>query len=152
MGLKVGNDLKLYYNTGTNASPVWVLIDKVGDVTVNINCNEAEVDLRISNWILNLPAKLTGSIDVSLANDITGTVFDALLAGALARTQWQFASANDAIATPDTEYFKAFGFFSAFPWGQATQDVSMHDATISLGYSEESGSMVEPAWAVVPTP
>ena len=149
MGLKVGNDLKLYYNTGTDASPVWALIDKVGDVTVNINCNEAEVDLRVSNWILNLPAKLNGSFDVTFANDIGGTVFDAMLAGALARTQFQFASANDAIATIGTEYFKAFGFFSAFPWGQNTQEMSAHSATISLGYTEESSTLVEPAWATV---
>ena len=150
MGLKVGNDMKFYYNSGTDASPTWVLIDCIGDLTVNISIGEAEVDLRKSNWLLAIPSKLSGSFDFTLANNIGNTVFDALRGFALARTQKQFASADAAIATSGTEYFKAFGFFSEFPWGQPTQEVSSHDATVSLGYSEESGSLVEPAWATVP--
>lgn len=151
MGLKVGNDLKLYYNTGTDASPTWVEIDKVGDVTVNINIAEAEVDLRISNWVLNLPAKLSGSIDVALASDIGGTVWDALRALALGRTQAQFASANADIASVGTELFKAFCFFSSFPWGQPTQELSSGDASLALGYTEEATALVEPGWTTIST-
>ena len=146
MTLSVGNDLKLYYNTGTDASPVWVEIDRVGDVTVNINIGEAEVDLRVSNWVLNLPAKLSGSIDVTLASDIGGTVWDALRVLAMARTQAQFASASADIATSGTEYFKAYSFFTAFPWGQPTQELASGDSSLSLGYTEEAGSLVEPSW------
>lgn len=146
MGLKLGNALKAYYNSGTDASPTWNPIEMIGDVTVNLECGEAEVDLRISNWILNLPAKLSGSIDMALANDIGGTVYDALRGYFFARTQKQFAFANAAINASGTEYFKAFAFFSSFPWNQATQEMSNHDASLSLGYTEESGSLVEPAW------
>lgn len=146
MSLSVGNDLKLFYNTGTDASPVWVEINMVGDVTVNINVGEAEVDLRVSDWVLNLPAKLTGSIDVTLASDIAGTVWDALRVLAMGRTQAQFASATGAIATIGTEYFKAFAFFSSFPWGQPTQELASGDASLSLGYTEEAGSLIEPSW------
>ena len=149
MPLKVGNDLKLYYNSGTHASPVWVEVNMVGDVTVNISCNEAEVDLRVSNWLLNLPAKLSGSIDLTLANHPGGTAFDYLRTMALARTTKQFASATGAMNTNDVEYFKAFAFFSAFPWGQATQDMSSHDASLSLAYHEESNVLVEPSWGKV---
>lgn len=150
MALKVGNDLKLYYNSGTDASPTWVEIKIVGDVTVDLNVSDAEVDLRVSSWVLNLPAKLTGGINFTMANDIGGTVFDALRGFAFARTQAQFASANENIATSGTEYFKAFAYFSAFPWGQETQSMSSHDCTMSLGYTEESGSLVEPSWATIP--
>ena len=150
MALKVGNDMKFYYNTGTNASPTWVLISMIGDLTVDISIGEAEIDLRITNWMLSRPSKLSGSFSVAFANDIGGTVYDALRAFALARTQAQFASANAAIATSGTEYFKAFGYFSAFPWAQPTQEVSSHDATIAFGYSEEASALVEPAWATTP--
>lgn len=147
MGLKVGNDMKFYYNTGTDATPTWVEINMIGDLTVDINIGEAEVDLRVSNWLMNLPSKLSGAFNVTFANDVGGTVFDALRAFALGRTQAQYASANAAIATSGTNYFKAFCFFSAFPWAQQTQQMSSHDARLSLGYTEESGSLVEPAWA-----
>ena len=148
--LKVGNDMKLYYNTGTDAIPAWTEIKLVGDVSVDLNVNDAEVDLRVSNWILNLPAKLTGSINVALANDPGGTVFDTLRGYFFNRTIKQFASANGDIATTGTEYFKAFCYFSAFPWAQNTQEMSSHDAKLSLAYEEESGALVEPAWATVP--
>lgn len=150
MGLKVGNVMKMYYNTGTDDSPTWTEIKKVGDVTVDLGVNDAEVDLRISDWILNLPAKNTGSFSLSLANDIGGTVFDALRGFAFARTIKQFASADADIATSGTEYFKAFGYFSAFPWAQPTQEMSSHDTTISLAYEEDaSNELVEPSWNTV---
>lgn len=147
MSLKVGNDLKLYYNSGTDASPTWVELKMVGDVTVDLSCNEAPVDLRVSNWLMNLPAKLTGAINVKLAHDIGGTNFDVLQTMFFARTTKQFASADADIATSGTEYFKAFCFLSAFPWAQGTQEMSAHDAKLSLAYEEEGGSLVEPAWA-----
>jgi len=135
---------------GTDASPTWVLIDMVGDVTVNLNTNDAEVDLRVTNWLLNLPSKKTASFDLALANDIGGTVYDVLRGYYFNRTIAQYASANADIATSGTEYFKAFCHFSSFPWGQPTQDVSSHDASLSLSYQEESGSLVEPSWATTP--
>ena len=147
MALVLGNTCTANYNSGTAASPTWVPIPMVGDVTVNLECGEAEIDLRISNWILNLPAKLSGTVDLALANDIGGTVFDVLRTQFFARTQKQFAFGDAAIATSGTEFFKAFAFFSSFPWNQATQEVSNHDASLSLGYTEESAALVEPAWA-----
>lgn len=145
MGLKVGNDMVFSYNSATDASPTWVTINMIGDLTVNLSVGEAEVDLRVSNWLLNLPAKLSGSFDFAMANDIAGTVYDALRGFAFGRTQKQFLSTN-ADPAGVAEGFKAFGFFSEFPWAQPTQEMSNHDASVSLGYTEEAGSLVEPSW------
>ena len=150
MGLKVGNDMKLYYNSGTNASPTWVEIQKVGDVTVPMSAGVAEVDLRESNWLLNLASKLSGGYEFSLANDIGGTVYDALRGFFIARTAKQFASVDGDIAVSGAEGFKAFGQFTDFPWSQPTQEMSSHDVVVSLSYTEESGSLVEPSWHSTP--
>lgn len=150
MTLKVGNDMKLYYNTGTNASPVWDEVAIVGDVTVPFEVEQAEVDLRVSNYLLNLPSKISAGFDFLLANDPGGTDFDALRTRALARTPTQFASANGAIATSGTEYFKAFGTIGGFAWAQPTRQLSSHDVSVALAYHEESSALVEPAWVVVP--
>ena len=149
MALRVGNDLKLYYNSGTDASPTWVEVSIVGDVTCNIACNEAEVDLRVSNWILNLPAKLSGGFDLTLANHPGNTAFDYLRTMALARTQKQFSSATGSMSENDVQYFKAYCFFTNFPWSQPTQELSTHDASLALGYTEESDVLIEPAWGTV---
>jgi len=151
MGLSVGNDMKLYHNTGTNASPTWVEMPRVGDVTVDLNLGEAEVDLRESYWLLNLPSKLSGSISVMLANDPGhATVFDVIRGYFFNRTVKQYASANAAIATAGTNYFSAFCFISSFPWAQPTQEMSSHDMTLALAYHEESNVLITPSWNVVP--
>ena len=149
MSLAVGNDLKLYYNTGTDASPTWSEICQTGDISVDLSCNDAEVDLRCTNWLLNLPAKLSGGINLKLAFNPGNTVYDALRGMFFSRTVKQFAVANGAIATTGTEYFKAFAYFSSFNWSLATQEMSSHDAKLSLAYEEESGSLVEPAWGTI---
>lgn len=149
IGISVGNDHKLYYNSGTNASPVWVLIDIVGDVSVDLNISSAEVDLRLSSFVTGLPAKLSGGMNIDMASDIGGTVHDALRGFAMARTRKIFASANDAIATSGTQYFKAPMFFTAFPWGQETQNIGKRDCQLALAYFIESAALIDPSWVVV---
>lgn len=149
MTLSVGNDMKLYHNTGTNASPVWVLIDIVGDVSVDINIGNAEVDLRVSSWLLGLPTKLSGGMNMALANHVGNSVFATLRGYALARTIKQYASVNTLIATSGAQYFKSFCHFTAFPWNQPTQEVSNGDAQMAFSYAEESSALVEPAWVIV---
>lgn len=147
--LKIGNDLKLYYNSGTTASPTWVLICQVGDVTIDFNRSLAEVDLRCSQWLLNLAGKMSGMFNFSLANNFGNTVYDALRVIAFSGVPVQLASADGAIATVGTEYFKAYVVFSQFPWAQPTQEMSSHDAQAGLAWVEESGNLVEPSWVEV---
>jgi len=150
MTLRVGNDNKLYYNTGTHASPVWVLIEIVGDVTLDQGVNEAEVDLRILDYIVNLPAKKTTGVTVMIANHFGNTVFDALKTIFENKTATQFAITDIAIATSGAEFFKLFAFASAWPWNQATQELSQHDVTLSPVYFEEAAVVIPPPSATTP--
>lgn len=149
MTIKIGNDLKLYYNTGTVASPTWGEIKQVGDVTLDLNVGEAEVDLRESTWLLNLPTKLSTSLNIALASNPGGTIFDILRGYFLNRTVKQYAIASGPIATSGTNYFKCAWFISAFPWAQPTQEMSSHDMVLSPGYLEDAGALVEPSWVIV---
>lgn len=152
MPLKIGNDMKAYHNTGTNGSPTWVEMKQIGDVTVDLNVGEAEVDLRESNWILNLPAKLSAGINIALAsNPGMTTVFDVLRTNFFARTIKQYAICNGVLATTGTEYFKAFCLISSFPWAQPTQEMASHDMTLALAWQEEpAGTLIEPSWVKTP--
>ena len=150
MTLRVGNDNKLYYNTGTNAAPTWVLIEIVGDVTLNQGVNEAEVDLRLLDYIVNLPAKKTTGVTAALANHFGNTVYDAIKTIFENKTHTQYAISDIAIATSGAEYFKLFAFASSWDWSQATQQLSAHDVTLSPAYQEEAAAVVPPAWATTP--
>lgn len=150
MGLKVGGDWILYYNSATNASPTWVQVKKVGDVVLNLQVSAAEVNLRESLWNLNLPArKIIDSLDVMLATDIAGTVWEALRGFFFARTPKQYAVTNDAIATNGTQGFKFFGFLENFPINQPLSELTRGDCTIKPSYTEESSVLVEPAWFTI---
>ena len=149
--LKIGNDMKFYYNLGINASPTWVEICIIGDLTVDHNISDAEIDLRCSAWLLNLPAKHSGNINLMLANSIGLAVWSFLNTMAFNRTVTEFASANAGIAIAGTEYFKAYCHFSKFPWTQPTQEIASHDATLSLSWKEnDQGAVIEPSWNVAP--
>lgn len=150
MTLRVGNDNKFYYNTGTDAIPVWVLIEIVGDVTLDQGVNEAEVDLRILDYIVNLAAKKTTGVTAMIANHFGNTVFDALKTIFENKTSTQFAISDIAIATSGAEFFKLFSFASAWPWSQATQELSQHDVTLAPAYVEESNVVIPPQWATTP--
>jgi hypothetical protein len=151
MTIKVGNDMKAYHNTGTNAAPTWVEMKQIGDVTLDLNVGEAEIDLRESTWLLNLPAKLSASINIALANNPgMTTVFDVLRTNFLARNIKQYATCNGVLATTGTEYLKLFCFISAFPWAQPTQEMSSHDMVLTPAYWEESTVLMEPTWVKTP--
>lgn len=150
MTLKIGADFKLYYNTGTDASPTWVLVEIVGDVTVPLSLSTAEIKLRASSWDLGLPARHSAGFEFFLANDIDGTEWEALRGYFFSKTVVQYASTNGAIAASGVEYFSAFAHFEDFPWDQPLSEVSSHACKLALSYQVESGSLIEPSWNVVP--
>lgn len=152
MPLQVGIDQKTYYNSATDASPTWVEISEIGDVTVpDLGANAHVVNVRSTSWMLALPGRLkNASFDFNLAHNIGNTVFDALRGFALARTIKQFANANGAIATSGTEGIKAFAFFEDFPWNAPLDDVANHDCVARFAWQEESSALVPPAWLVIP--
>lgn len=148
--LKIGGNWKLYYNSNTNASPTWVEIKKVGDVVLNIEVGEAPVEIRETNWNLNLPARFTiSSIDAMLATDIAGTVWEALRGFFFGRTAKQYAICNDTIATSGTQGFKLFAFWKTFPINQPLAEMVRGDAALSPAYVEESSALVEPTWFTI---
>lgn len=148
--MKVGGDWKLYYNSATNASPTWVEIKKVGDVNLDIEITAAPVLIRETVFDLNLPARIkVNSLDMDLAVDISGTVWEALRGFAFNRTNKQFAVCNASIATNGTQGFKFFAFFNKFPFNQPLSELVRGSATVVPAYQVESSALVEPAWFTI---
>lgn len=50
--IPLGRDCKLYYNSGSYASPTWVLIERAVDVTLVLEAGEAEISSRVSEFEL----------------------------------------------------------------------------------------------------
>jgi hypothetical protein len=151
MALKTGSACKAYYNSGTDASPTWVEITLVGDVNLSdLGTNLAEVNLRASSYVLNLAAKLHGSVEMLVAYNPANTAMDALLTAFFAKTVYQFAFMDGNIATAGSEGFKAFCIIESFPIQQPLEGmVAIDTMRLALAYEEESNTLVEPSWYTV---
>lgn len=149
---KTGHDCILYYNNGTVATPVWVEIDEVGDVSIaDLNISEAEIKTRSSRWIKNLPSMFSSGIEFSYLYKANYTVFDALRGFFFAMDIRQYAIFDGDIAGPEAEGLVVPAFLSDFPIGQPLEEASMVDTgRLSIAYMiDELDAVVEPEWLQV---
>lgn len=151
LGPVIGHGCKLYYNSATNASPTWVEIDEIGDLDVSdMSWSEAELKLRLSIWVKSLPAMLSASIEFSLLYRGEATVFEALRTAWLAKTPYQYAVADGAIATAGTHALKIYCYIQAFPLTQPLEGVAMVEkCRLKPAHFVESDAIIEPAWMIV---
>lgn len=153
MPLQTGAQDKFYYNSATDATPTWVEIGQIEDLSIDgLGQEMAELKMREAGWILNLPGlKKVDSIGFNLKSNVGNTVWDALRGFLFADPQVakQYAVANGDIATSGTEYFKAFCFIGEFPLSQPISEVDSGDVELQLAYHEESGTAVYPSWETV---
>ncbi len=85
MSVKLGQEGKLYHNTGTYAVPVWTLIGNVRDLTLNLERGEADVTTRANaGFRANLTTLRDGSVEFEMVWDTEdpgfGVIKDAWLA------------------------------------------------------------------------
>jgi hypothetical protein len=155
MAPKIGFDNKLYYNSGTHASPTWVLIGDIGDLNIpDLRRTMARVSLRSSRWPANIPAEKEFSIDFSMLYQPANAVFAALrtafFADTAAAATLEFFVADGLAATVGTTGLRAGCVIENFPLTQRLMEANMVDTVRLLpGWYEEGGVRVEPDWYVV---
>lgn len=149
-GPNTGAECKLYYNTGTFGSPTWTEIPGAIDVNVAIDASYADVSSRRSLWRMEAKALqgLTVTFGYRRRQGVSDAVFTALRGYALARTKFELAVADGAIATTGTQYVR--GTFQCHMNRDEPLDGAAEDSfEAHLTYEEDSGTMREPAWTVV---
>lgn len=103
----LGGEAKFYYNSATQASPTWVLIDNCQDLDMPDSRTAVAVQTR-GNWpyVKNLSGARTTSITWSSIQkqETTDTVLTALIAAYDAGTVIEFAIADQANATVGCKY------------------------------------------------
>lgn len=150
-GPLVGREAKTYYNTGTHASPVWVLIDQIENLSLNLPKDKAELKDRSSIWKKKKGGHREASISLKYTHrrQTTDTVFAALQDSFLADTPIEVAAMDDAIAELGASGFR--GYFEVFQLDRKEDagDTVSFDVGLELTYYEESAAVVEPDFYVV---
>ena len=148
---KTGKQMKLYRNTGTDASPTWVLVCDISDVNINdLSVGTAELKRRCSDWVKALPT-LFGlvTLEFTLLHGLDPTTFTAIRQDFFAKTVRQWAVMDGLIDTVGSEGLILPGLLQNFPWNQPLEDVSGHDIQLVTGYLQESSVEIDPYWLVV---
>jgi len=143
----VGQECKLYYNTGTHASPTWVEVTRAINVNVSISKSEADQASRTSSWRKSRGALKDLEISFTYRKKQgTDTVFDALQAAALAGTVYEYAVLDGAATLAGVQGIRAFCELMTLNNGQDLEASEEVEFTAKPTYHEESSAEVDPDW------
>lgn len=127
---KRGDDYYVYLNTGTQASPTWVLIK----AAVNPSIDEAPAIIKVPEAGSN-DGSLRGYGDpvlsFTLNKDKGDTNITTILTAAKAGTMKEFAIADGLIATAGTEYVRMESLISAYPLGASRGEPGSYSITLN---------------------
>jgi hypothetical protein len=152
-GPKTGHKMKAYRNTGTFDTPVWSLVDSIGDLSIpDLTRGLAELKRRGNEYTKNLPTLIQSiALEFKLAHGLNMTLFGALVTAFFAGTAEEWAIMDNTITTEDAQGLRCPFLIEQFPWDQALEEVSAHDIRLAIAYMEESdGTEIDPSWMTVP--
>jgi hypothetical protein len=147
-----GRQAKTYYNTGTHATPVWVLMGRIVNLTQPFSKGEAELKDRESDWkkVLGGLKELGLKFTYNEKKSVNDTVFAALWDSWLNDTAVECAAMNGLIATTGNKGYRAYLMVTEMERSEELEAVVAWDVTMKLTEHEESGATIEPDRYVVP--
>lgn len=143
-----GFDGKVYYNTGSDATPTWVELTPVRDVSTSASTTKANNSDRRSAFEMYCAGLHAIETTVELTHVAGDANIDALRTHWNDRTTVQIAVMDGPIATVGSEGFKYFAHVFSHDFEQPLQD----GQTISMTFSPAINSdepTVFPEWYVV---
>ena len=144
----VGKDGKAYYSTSSvYATPAWVLMNKVMDVSVNLGKNMADLNSRESPWNYKGAGLKTAQISFGYLHQVgDDTVFDALLDSYVADTVVPLLLLDGLLATSNSQGLRGYFIISAMDQDQALEEGFSYSFTADPVRWVESGTSYPPEW------
>ncbi len=146
MSTPTGLDCKLYRNSATYATPTWIEMKNVKDLTLNGETAEADVSARKSRFRLRARTLIDLGIDFDYLKDtIDLTNYHALRSAWLGSADVEFAVADGDITVQGTEYLRFTGGVFKFTENQPLENGVGAAVTI-----KPTPSAHDPAFVIVP--
>lgn len=146
----LGADAKAYYNSGTHASPTWVLIDDIIDCNPQLGANLVEIKSRASKWVGTLTGLLTAGCTFTLLHrkgtDATRAAILAIITG---REPKEFAFMDQLIATAGAIGLRSYLNLENCNRQESLEEGLAYDVSAKAAYKTESGAKVDPDMYVV---
>ena len=148
-----GIDCISYYNVATDATPTWVAMPGISDLTVNQSKDRGEASSRRSQYKMKVPGQKEISADFTYIHQLDdGTnndaVFDALIDSYDNNTVMQFAFMDGSItdAVNDRQGRKMMGIVFDINQSQELNGAVSYDVTIENVWAIEAAAIVDPSW------
>jgi hypothetical protein len=146
MAVRLGLDAKLYRNTGTIGSDLWVLVSNVRDVTLNLETGEADVTTRgNAGWRASVGTLKDASIEFEMvwdSEDVDFVVFkDAFFAG----NPIELLVMDGEASLPSSQGLRALCQIINFTRSEALEEALTVSITAKPTYSG-----APPAWVLGP--
>lgn len=146
MGYKLGRNAKLYRNTGTWASPTWVVIGNVRDLTLNLEEEEADASTRATaanGFRATVPVIKNASVEFDMVLDDNDAGFTAI------KNTWKNSALLDMavmdgdITTAGSQGLRAEMSVFNFSRNEALGDVQTVNVSVKPGYSNNAAVWLE---------
>ena len=146
MAIKLGMEAKLYRNTGSYATPTWVEMINVKDVTLNLEAGEADVTTRGNNgWRATVATLKDGSIEFEMVWDTADDDFAVIRDTFLNRGAVELAVMDGDILTPGSQGLRALCMVTNFSRTEALEEAITVSVTVKPTFS-----LTPPTWVIVP--
>lgn len=149
MAIKFGIDGKVYYNTGSFASPTWALMPNVRDLTINLSGEKADVTTRgNAGWKAEKRVLKTASIEFEMIWDTEDDGCAALAAAYFANSSMEFLILDGPVGTAGSEGLRATMDVSEFGRSEQLTDAMKVPVTLTPTYVTDPAQA--PAWVTTP--
>lgn len=146
----VGLDCKAYINTGTHASPTWVLLDDIIDCSPELGGNLVTIKSRASNWEGTLYGQLKAGATLRFLHRKGTQANRASLLGIITgRTPKEFAFMDGLIATAGSIGLRAFLNLESMNRNENLEEGVAYDISAKGAFAIESSAKVDPDYYVV---
>lgn len=148
MGAVRGKDFKLYRNSSVYATPTWVEITNVKDLTRSVEKSLADASTRGSTFRQQLGTLKDLSIEFQMVYDQDDTNYVELEDAFYDDSDIGFLILDGPVATVGSKGIRFTGQVTNFSTNEALEDVGMTDVTIVPSYDATN----PPEQFTVPTP
>ncbi len=146
MAVRLGLDAKLYRNTGSIGSSLWVLISNVRDVTLNLETGEADVTTRGNDgWRATVGTLKDASIEFEMVWDTEDANFTAFKDAFFSGTPIELLVADGDITAAGAQGLRAVCRIITFTRSEALEEA----ITVSVN-AKPTYSAIPPAWVTGP--
>lgn len=142
----LSEDAKLYYNTGSYATPTWTEITNVKDLTLNIDKGEVDLTTRGSGGFNEFgDGLIDASVEFNILWDSSDTAFTALRTAFFAKTAVECLVLDGDSTTTGNQGLRATMMVKSFTRNETLGEALMVDVTLRPVKNSDAA----PAWFTV---